>query len=632
MQWSPFQKFIFTRTYSRWLEDAKRRETYEEAVDRVINFFTDHITQIRPAHKAAAKKAIINMEVMPSMRMLWAAGKAVEENNIAAYNCSYVVINDVRTFSEILYILMSGTGVGFSAERRFVDALPMVAARDEKVFPVKVEDSKEGWAKALNQVLTHLWNGHDVAVDYSAVRPRGARLRTMGGRASGPAPLKNLFDYARKLFACKGGKKLTPLEAHDLCCMIADIVVVGGVRRSSLISLSDLSDQDIAECKTGEFWNHTPHRKQANNSAVYQTKPEGPEFLEEWVTLMKSGAGERGIFNREAAMKQMTASGRRAADADVGTNPCGEILLKPNEFCNLSSVVIRPNDTLQSLKEKVKLATMIGVWQSTFIKFPYLRKEWHENCFQERLLGVSLTGIMDHPLLNHVNDEAKHWLSEMKHAAISEARRWSKKLCINMSAAITCVKPEGTSSSMNNSSSGIHPRYAKHYVRRVRISATDPLFKMMQSQGVPCSPEVGQEPNTADTWVLEFPIAAPADAITRHDMTAIQQLEHWLMVKTFWCEHNPSCTVYVGEQEWVSVAAWVYEHFDQVSGLSFLPREDNKHVYQLAPFEEITADEYKTLLAAFPEIDYHQLNNFEVDDNTEGAKSLACTGDKCEIV
>jgi ribonucleoside-triphosphate reductase len=642
--------FVYTRTYSRWREDLKRRETWEETVERVITFFADELPKVSPAkyeltsyYSNLARKSMQKLEVMSSMRAAWAAGDAARASHVALYNCSFCVVDDVIAFSEILYVLMCGTGAGFSVEEEFVDALPAIVldqvAIDKlaqvenstgKTVKIHVADSKEGWSLSLDRALRALYAGHDIDVDYSDIRPRGARLKTMGGRASGPEPLMRLMEFARTLFQKRRGKKLRAIDCHDLICKIAEIVVVGGVRRSSLISLSDLDDQEMARAKVGKFWEQQPHRSMANNSAVFNGKPSVSVFIREFLNLVESGSGERGIFNREGAIAHMTSSGRRIAFLRIGTNPCGEILLRSCQFCNLTSVVIRSTDTLEDLRAKVRIATMIGMWQACFTEFPYLRKLWKDNCEEERLLGVSLNGIMDHPVLNHVNDDAKKWLADLKHTAISEARKWSKKLGINMSAAITCVKPEGTGSQMLNTASGIHPRYARFYIRRVRISATDPLFRMLREQGVPHSPENGQEPSTADTYVLSFPVKSPAGAKTRHDFTAIQQLDHWKMVREFWCEHNPSCTVYVAEHEWIDVMAWVYRNFDKITGLSFLPKNDD-HVYQQAPYEEISEAEYNRLTAAFPTIDYTFLSSFELEDNTEGAKSYACTGDKCEV-
>lgn len=498
---------------------------------------------------------------------------------------------------------------------------------------VVVEDDKKGWADSYRAVLEANWRGDNVRVDVSRVRPRGSRLITMGGRASGPEPLLDLFNFVSNLFAekrKKGQYKLTPIDVLDINNKAAEIVVVGGVRRSSEISFSDLDDWQIAEAKVGQFWNAgLAHRGMSNNSIAFNVKPDVITYTEEFLNLMKSGTGERGIFNREGAIKQMLASGRRKACDDVGGNPCMEILLRPDEFCNLSEVVVRPTDRLEHLLAKVKVAAMFGAWQSTFTHFPYLNDRWKKNCEEERLLGVSLTGIMDHPVLNNVNDKMKKWLGEMKSVAIAETERWCKRLDINMSAAITCVKPSGTVSQLVDSSSGIHARYADYYIRRYRISATDPLFRMLRDQGVPFHAEVGQTIDSAATMVLDFPFASPSGAVTRHDISAIEQLEHWKVYKYFWCEHNPSVTVYVGEDEWLETLSWCYKNFDDLCGVSFLPKND--HVYQLAPYEEIEKAKYEELVSKFPKIDYTQLTKYETEDNTEGSKSYACVGDKCEI-
>lgn len=629
----PSQEFVYTRTYSRWLPEEGRRESYPESVDRYINFMSSELgSDVTDADKQRARAAMLSLGVMPSMRAVWAAGPAMRDNHITGYNCSFVAVNCLEAFAETLYILMCGTGVGFSIENAYLSCLPDIKPRSGDTTNIVVMDSKEGWAAAFQALLYALWRGDDVVWDTSAVRPRGARLLTMGGRASGPDPLEDLFRFCVRLFEEKRNKKqrrLLSIEALDIENKVAEIVVVGGVRRSSEICLSDLSDQSIAQAKMGEFWNEFPHRSMSNNSAVYDGRPDVVTFLEEFTSLIKSKAGERGIFNREGALKQMTASGRRIPWADIGTNPCGEIILRDQSFCNLSEVVVRSTDTLETLKRKVATATMFGVWQATFTKFPFLRDQWRQNCEEERLLGVSLTGIMDHPVLNSVNDKMKKWLSEMKAVAIATAEKLCKRFGINMSVAITCGKPSGTVSQLVNCSSGIHQRWSKHQIRRYRISATDPLFRMLRDQGVRWFPEVGQSPETASTMVLEFPVAAPKEALTRHDVSAMQQLEHWKVVKDFWCEHNPSITVYVGDEEWTDVAAWVYKNFDDVCGLSFLPKSN--HVYQLAPNEEITAERYAEMMRSFPTIDYSQLSRYEDDDNTQGSQSYGCVGDKCEI-
>lgn len=638
---TPVQEFIYLRTYARWLPEEGRRERLPETSRRYISFMQEQLGKdvVTPYYANIAEQAINSLQVMPSMRALWAAGPAALDSNITLYNCAYVTVSDVKAFSETLYILMCGTGVGFSIEDQYVRLLPEIKPYNEKLSAIgahiEVADSKLGWVDSLDTLLRLLWDGIDpekINIDYRKVRPRGSRLVIMGGRASGPEPLQSLFEFLKDLFREKQRKRerrMKSIECLDIMNKIAEIVVVGGVRRSSQISLSDLEDRSVAEAKMGEFWNHHPHRSMSNNSAVYTGKPSAITFLEEWTTLMKSGAGERGIFNREGAIKHLVASGRRRYYEDLGTNPCCEIILRDMQFCNLSEVVVRPEDDFETLRRKVKLATMFGCWQSTFTNFPYLRDDWKLNCEEERLLGVSLTGIMDNPVLNNVNDAAKRWLADLKGIAIREAEKWAKRLGTNISSAITCVKPSGTVSQLADCASGIHPRFAPHYIRRYRISATDPLFKMLKDQGAVCHPEVGQDPATASTMVLEFPVKAPEGAKTAHDYTALEQLRHWQMVKHFWTEHNPSITVYVGDDEWLDVAAWVYRNFDNVCGVSFLPRQG--HVYQLAPYEEITAAAYKQIIEGSPEIDFSQLSEYEAADNTVGAKEYACIGDKCEL-
>jgi ribonucleotide reductase alpha subunit len=888
------QEFIYTRSYSRWLEEEQRRERYIETVTRYLTFMRQHIgSSVKDIHIQYAKAYMMDFSVVPSMRALWAAGKVLEENNFTGYNCSFVAITEPFVFSEIMFILMSGTGVGFSVEREFIDQLPYIQNETGNTVSVVVQDSREGWAEALNTVLACSWRGDYVEVDYGLVRDRGERLKTMGGRASGPEPLKELFEFIVAIFKSKREKRhrrLTTLDCLDIANKIGEVVVAGGVRRSSEISLSDLDDASIAGAKSGEFWRTKSHRSMSNNSAVYLERPEAVVFLEEFGRLIRSRAGERGIFNREGARKQMMSSGRRKDFHIIGTNPCftgdtkvwtdrgniafkdlvgksvnvltqthegklvyrrmnriqvtqryaslvkvkftngtevrvtpnhrfylrtgeevqaknlkpddsvssvyrykanqkgyqrltngthmplehhvpfedgipegydvhhkdevkyhnwkenlevldgkfhrqlhmvgdknpirrfpeknpfntltlrndvdtkevhrlrksgltlqgiadklncsygcvckrlakinhrvqsveilnykedvycgsveefhrffvavgnhdgvlvhncGEILLRDQELCNLSEVIVRRDDTLEVLRHKVSIATMFGVWQSTFINFPYVRPKWSENCQEERLLGVSLTGIMDHPVLNNVNDKMKVWLGDLKSTAIYEAGKWAKRLGINMSAAITCVKPSGTVSQLTDCASGIHPRYSPFYIRRYRISVTDPLLKMMIDQGVKAYPEVGQDPQTASTMVLEFPMMAPKGAKTVKDYTALQQLEHWHVVKNFWCEHNPSITVYVGDDEWVGVAAWVYDHFDDITGVAFLPRND--HVYQLAPYEEITEEVFKDMKVAEPFIDFTQLTKYELEDTTDGLREYACVGDKCDV-
>lgn len=630
----PSQEFVYTRTYSRWVEELGRRENYQETCNRFMNFMKEEIgDSVSPYFYKQGLQAILGMTVMPSMRAMWASGTAAKASHVSMYNCSYLTVDSIDSFSEVLYILMCGTGVGFSIEREYIAKLPEIKNATGKAVDILVNDSKEGWADSFNKALRALWRGDSIKPDVSKVRRRGSRLLTMGGRSSGPEPLLDLFNFCTNLFEekrKKGHTKLTSLDVLDIKNKVAQIVVVGGVRRSSEISLSDLDDRLIAEAKVGKFWERgMGHRSMSNNSAAYNSKPEVQTFTEEFLDIIKSGSGERGIFNRQAARKQMQFSGRRQDCKDVGTNPCGEILLRPMQFCNLSEIVVRPEDKLEDLRQKAKIAAMFGAWQASFTKFTYLRPQWTNNCNEERLLGVSMTGIMDHPVLNNVNDKMKKWLGEIKAAAVSETEKWCKKLSINMSTAITCVKPSGTVSQLVNSASGIHPRYAKHYIRRYRISATDPLFRLLKDQGVPYNPEVGEEENTASTMVLDFPFQSPEGAKTKGDYSALQQLEHWKVFRHFWCEHNPSVTVYVDNDEWLDTAAWCYRNFDDLCGVSFLPKDTG--VYQLAPYEEISQTQYDSLSSKFPKIDYAKLSQYEKEDNTEGARSYACTGDKCEL-
>ena len=618
-------EFVYVRTYSKWLEEEKRRESWPETVKRYIEFIKSERGElIPPKVLRKIEEKILSFEVMPSMRALWSAGPAALFDNTAMYNCAFSVVNSLETFYEALYILMCGTGYGFSVQRDFVKELPEVpklttASGGDFVIP----DSKAGWADSVKNLMESLFQGKDIHLDYSLLRPTGAKLKTMGGRSSGPAPLITLHSYIREVFGNAQGRKLTSLECHDILNQVADTVVVGGVRRSSEISISDLSDEEMRDSK---IWPFPLRRAMANNSAAYTKKPTAVEFLKEWAALAGSGTGERGIFNLEAA--QNNAPSRRKGDLILGVNPCGEINLRHKEFCNLSEVVVRANDDLDDLMEKVETAVWIGCIQSTFTYFPYLSKEWKKNSEEERLLGVSLTGQMDNKEL--LTPTA---LKALKQKAIKVAKHASQKLNINMPAAITCVKPSGTVSQLVDSSSGIHPRYAEYYIRRYRISATDPLCKMLQSQGISLTPENGEEDlpkEQVKTWVISFPVKAPKGAITRHDLTAIEQLEWYKNVQTNWCEHNASMTCYVKDEEWFEVGNWVYKNWNIVNGISFLPHDGGK--YKQAPYEEITEEQYKKLVAKFQKIDYSELSKFESEDNTEGAKSLACTGDRCELV
>ena len=619
-----YQKYIFKSRYARYLEKEDRREEWEETVQRYIDFFTE---RAKGLSLEEVKEAILNYEVMPSMRSLMTAGKALERDNVCGYNCSYVAVDSPRVFDEILYILCCGTGVGFSVERQYVNKLPEVAEDFvNSSSSIIVEDSKIGWATALRELIALLYAGKIPNVDYSKIRPAGAVLKTMGGRASGPEPLKDLFNFTTALFKKAKGRKLSSVECHDLVCKIADIVVVGGVRRSALISLSNLTDERMRNAKSGAWWENDGQRALANNSVAYTEKPDIGIFMKEWSALYESKSGERGLFNRVAAKKQAISSGRRDPEYDFGTNPCGEILLRSGGFCNLSEVVARPDDTLDDLKRKVRIATLIGTLQSTLTSFRYLRAIWKKNAEEERLLGVSITGIMDHPVLNGSKGytELFEYLSVLKEESINANAEYADTLGIERSAAITCVKPSGTVSQLVDAASGIHPRYEPYYIRTVRADVKDPLAIFLQKQGVPCEPDV-MKPHVG--LVFSFPMKAPEVAVFRNDVTALDQLEHYLIWKEAYCEHNPSITVYVKEEEWLDVGAWVYKNFDRIGGVSFLPHSD--HTYKQAPYQQITQEEYEKLSSEFPAIDWDSFK--EKGDNTTSTRELACVGGVCEI-
>jgi len=614
-------EFIYKRTYSRWLEEEGRREDWPETIERFISFLISKRKDIPEKTINKIRKYMLEFAVMPSMRFLWAAGPAAEYDNTCIYNCAFAKINTVEAFAECLYILMCGTGFGFSVEKEEVDKLPVIPEikSGQALEKIPIFDSKAGWADSVKMLMQNLYDGQNIYFDYSIIRPEGARLRTMGGRASGPQPLMKLHDFIRETMHNAQGRKLTTLEAHDICNQIAEIVVVGGVRRSSQISLSDLDDKEMRHAKE---WPFPIKRSMANNSAIFREKPSAAQFLKEWAALALSGTGERGIFNLNSAQEK--APSRRYAPLIQGTNPCGEIMLRDMEFCNLSEVVIRAEDDLDTLLDKVETATWLGLIQSTFTDFPYLREEWKKNCDVERLLGVSLTGQMDNPAV--MNFEA---LKALKSRVIRISRKASKILGVNMPTATTCVKPSGTVSQLVDSSSGVHPRWAKYYIRRYRISGGDPLFAMLKDTGIPHHPETGQTRKNASTWVLEFPIKSPDDCLTRHDLTAIQQLKHYKNLQHNWCEHNASMTVYVQDEEWFEVGNWVYKNWDIINGVSFLPA--NGGVYELAPYEEIDARTYKRLKKKMPKIDYSKLSKYEKEDHTQGKAEYACVGDKCEI-
>ena len=622
-----YQAFIHTSRYARWLEKEGRRETWDETVER----YMDKV--VRPvlgndSYVNQLRNAILSLEIMPSMRAMMTAGPALERDNTSGYNCSYLPVDDPKSFDEAMYILLCGTGVGFSVERQFISKLPEVPELFNSDTTIVVKDSKEGWAKAFRQVLALLWAGEIPQWDVSKVRPAGARLKTFGGRASGPAPLIDLFNFVVKIFKDSQGRKLSSPECHDIMCKIGEVVVVGGVRRSAMISLSNLSDDRMRHAKSGAWWENNPQRALANNSVAYSEKPDSLSFMREWMSLVESGSGERGVFNREASKKQAAKYGRRDPEWDFGTNPCSEIILRPYQFCNLTEVVIRATDSYDDLERKVRMASILGTIQSTYTKFPYLRKVWQRNTEDERLLGVSLTGIMDNTLTTTQNHGLSKTLEKLREVAVETNIDLSKRLGINPSAAITCVKPSGTVSQLVDSSSGIHARHSNYYIRTVRGDNKDPLTQFMADQGIPNEPCV-MKPD--QTTVFSFPVKAPSGAVVTEDMTAIEQLETWLMYQRHWCEHKPSVTINVRSDEWFEVGAFVYKHFDEMSGVSFLPY--NEHTYQQAPYQEITKEQYEESLSQMPKaVDFFKLKEYEKQDNTAGSQTMACTGDVCEMV
>lgn len=632
---TPYQDFIHISRYSRWLEKENRRETWEETVDRYFDFFRGHLSEHQgytiPADlEQELKQAILNLEIMPSMRSLMTAGEALRRDNTAGYNCSYVAVNKVRSFDEILYILMCGTGVGFSVERQYVEKLPTIAEEfANSDTTIMVQDSKAGWAKAYKELVSLLIGGQIPKWDISKVRPAGARLKTFGGRASGPAPLDDLFRFTTDTFKKAAGRKLTSIECHDLICKIAEIVVVGGVRRSALISLSNLTDERMRDAKSGAWWNDNPQRALANNSVAYKEKPEIGTFMEEWIALYKSKSGERGIFNRTAAQKTVAKLGedRRDPNYEFGTNPCSEIILRPDEFCNLSEVVIRVDDTFDSIKRKIRLATILGTWQASLTNFPYLSTTWKKNCEQEALLGLSLTGITDNSLTRNIK-----WVEDnlpvLRDYSVSVNVKYAKMIGISPAAAITCVKPSGTVSQLVDAASGIHARHNDYYIRTVRADKKDPLCAMMNDLGFVNEPCVVKPDHTV---VFSFPMKSPDECITRKNMTALQQLQLWLAYQRHWCEHKPSVTITVKDHEWMEVGAFVYKYFDEISGISFLPFSD--HTYKQAPYQDCTKEEYEVLLAKMPKsVDWSILKNYEKEDTTKSSQQFACTAGSCEVV
>jgi len=631
---TPYQQFIHKSRYARWIEDEQRRENWDETVSRYISFMDSYVHdkhgyKLDSSLRNELEEAILNLRVMPSMRAMMTAGDALERDAVCGYNCSYIPVDSPRAFDECMYILMCGTGVGFSVERENVDKLPVVSDNfNTSDTVIKVGDSKPGWAKALRELIALLYAGQIPSWDMSGVREAGARLKVMGGRASGPQPLADLFNFTVEIFRKAKGRRLFPIECHDLMCKIGEIVVVGGVRRSALISLSNLNDDQMAHAKSGMWWESEPQRALANNSVSYKTKPEMGTFMREWLALYDSKSGERGMFNREAADKQVARNGRRETGHMWGTNPCSEIILRGYQFCNLSEVVVRETDSLQDLKDKVRLATILGTLQSTLTDFKYLRNIWKKNTEEERLLGVSLTGIMDHPVLSK-NVDSKRWLEEMRETAVETNRRIAEEIGIPVSAAITCVKPSGTVSQLTDSASGIHARHNDYFIRTVRGDNKDPLTQFLIESGVHNERDM-MKPDS--TTVFSFPMKSPDGAVTRTQMTAIDQLELWKTYALHWCEHKPSVTITVKEHEWMEVGAWVYENFDVASGVSFLPHSD--HTYQQAPYQDIDRDEYLEWKATYDNvaIDWDKLTDFEKEDNTSGSRELACTAGVCEVV
>ncbi len=629
-----YQSFIHMSRYSRWLEEEGRRESWSETVNRLIVYFKNHIDVhykgvLKNKEWTELEEAILSLQVMPSMRALMTSGGALDRENIAGYNCSYIPIDSPKAFDEVLYILMNGTGVGFSVERQYADKLPTIPDQEFENTDdvISVADSKEGWARAFRDLISFLYTARIPKISVTKVRPAGARLKTFGGRASGPQPLVDLFDFTISKFKEARGRKLSSMECHDIVCKTGEVVVVGGVRRSALISLSNLSDQRIRGAKMGEWWNENPQRALANNSVAYTEKPDPGIFMKEWLSLYESKSGERGIFNRQSAKAKAAENGRRDADWDFGTNPCSEIILRPNQFCNLTEVVCRSTDTMTTLVKKVKLATILGTIQSTFTNFGYLRKRWQNNTEEERLLGVSLTGIMDSVELNTIDGLAPR-LEVLKQHAIDTNKELAKKLGIPQSTAITCVKPSGTVSQLVDSASGIHARHNPYYIRTVRGDNKDPLTEFMKASGIPNEPDYLKPEHQT---VFSFPMMAPKGSVCRKDMSAIEQLEIWKVYAKHWCEHKPSVTISVKENEWIPVGAWCWENFEHVSGISFLPFSD--HTYQQAPYQDIDEKTYKKLAKEMPtNIDWNKLQDFEKEDNTKGSQELACTAGVCELV
>ena len=620
-----YQTFIHKSRYAKYY-DGYGREFWTDTVERYMINVVNSLLDTKICREI--ESAILNTDIMPSMRALMTAGPALDRDNTAGYNCSYLPVDDPKSFDEAMYILLCGTGVGFSVERQYVSKLPEIPQLFDSETTIVVKDSKEGWAKAFRQLLALLWAGEIPQWDIGLVRPAGARLKTFGGRASGPAPLVELFNFAITTFKAAQGRKLSSIECHDLMCFIGQIVVVGGVRRSAMISLSNLSDDRMRHAKSGQWWETAPWRALANNSVGYTEKPDMETFMREWTALVASKSGERGVFNRQACVDLAVKHGRRDPNHEFGCNPCSEISLRPYQFCNLTEVVVRATDTIDDLERKVRLATILGTVQSTYTKFPYLRKVWQKNTEEERLLGVSLTGVMDNPLMTPKNQGLEQTLEHLRSVAVNTNAEFAGMLNIPVSAAITCVKPSGTVSQLVDSASGIHARHSAYYIRTVRGDNKDPLTQFMKDKGIPNEPCVMKGDTTT---VFSFPVKSPENAVTRNDMTAIEQLELWLTYQRHWCEHKPSVTISVRDAEWMEVGAFVYKHFDEMSGVSFLPHTD--HTYQQAPYQDCTKEEYEELLSKMPtSIAWSELTQYESEDNTAGSQTMACTGDSCELV
>lgn len=622
-----YESFIAISRYARWLPEEQRRENWAETVTRYV----ENVVKVDRMWEELDQEiwqAIHDLKIMPSMRAMMTAGPAMERDNTCGYNCSYLPVDDPKSFDEAMFILLCGTGVGFSVERQYINKLPEVP---ELLFDsettVVVKDSKEGWAKAYRQFLALLWSGEIPKWDTTRVRPAGSKLKTFGGRSAGPQPLVDLFNFTVSKFKEAKGRKLNSLECHDIMCKIGEVVVSGGVRRSAMISLSNLSDDRMRHAKSGQWWEQNVQRALSNNSVAYTEKPPLEMFMREWLSLIESKSGERGIFNRVASQKQAAKNGRRNSNQEFGTNPCSEIILRPYQFCNLTEAVIRPDDTFNDIAEKVRLATILGTIQSTYTHFPYLRKKWKDNTEEERLLGVSLTGIMDNLIMTLETEDIDVLLEDLKNVAIDTNKEWAGILGIEPSTAITCVKPSGTVSQLVNSSSGIHSRFSPYYIRTVRADNSDPLTQLMKDQGVPYEADVTKPDHTT---VFSFPVASPEGAFVREDLSAIDQLDLWLTYQRYWCEHKPSVTINVKEDEWLEVGAFVYKHFDEMSGVSFLPHDGGS--YAQAPYQEIDKEEYERLAQEMPEIDFSKLPDYEQEDQTKGSSTFACSGDTCEIV